>query len=86
MGERTAQPRRSGQLGHDPASLRWVIEKSGITQKELAARVGLHTSTLSLIISGKRNCTPANLAKIAKVLGCPKSAITAKVRTSDEAA
>lgn len=86
MGERKPQNRRRGQLNQDPASLRWVIEKSQFTQKELADRVGLHPSTLSLIVSGQRNCTAMNLANIAKVLGCPKSAISAKVRTADEAA
>ncbi|MCZ2837180.1 helix-turn-helix domain-containing protein [Modestobacter sp. VKM Ac-2985] len=86
MEQRRPQTRRPGQLNHDPVALRWVISQSKFTQKELAEKVGLHPSTLSLIVSGQRNCTPANLANIAKALQCPKSAISAKVRSADEAA
>lgn len=43
-------------------------EEAGLTQKELAARAGLHISTLSVIINGGAIPREMTLGKLAKVL------------------
>ena len=44
-------------------------EKAGLTQAELAERIGTDQASISRIESGARNITLETLAKIAKVLG-----------------
>lgn len=41
---------------------------------------------MSEIESGKRNLTPKNLGKAAKVLSCPRAVIAAKPRLTEDAA
>lgn len=86
MGTQTARTRRVRQLHHDPASLVWVRKQAGFTQAKLAEALGISPSHMSEIESGKRNCTAKNLAKAAKVLGCPVAVIRAKVAVDEQAA
>lgn len=78
MGEQTVTVRGVRQLDHDPAALRWARKQAGQTQAWLAAELGISPGHMSEIESGKRNATPANIRKIAKLLGCPRSVIEAK--------
>lgn len=45
-----------------------VRQSSGITQEELAARLGMHRTYIGLIERGERNPTIRTLYKIAKAL------------------
>lgn len=78
MGERRVTNRGVKHLDHDPASLRWARKQAGQTQAWLAQQLGVSPGHMSEIESGKRNATPANIRKIAKLLGCPRAAIEAK--------
>lgn len=86
MREQRARPRRVRQLHHDPVSLVWARKQAGFTQKELADGLGISAGHMSEIESGKRNATPTNLAKIANLLECPVTVISAKVAPKAEAA
>lgn len=72
MGELRARPRRSGQLDHDPEALEWAIKQAGVTQKWLSSQLDISPGHMSDIVSGRRNLTPANLTKAAKLLKCPR--------------
>lgn len=78
MGDRRQQERRVSQLDHDPASLVWVRKQAGITQGSLAKQLGISIGHMSEIESGKRNLTPANMTKAAKLLGCPRAVLVRK--------
>lgn len=86
MGERRAHVRCVAQLDHDPESLVWARKQAGFTQKELAEALGVSPGHMSEIESGKRNLTPKNLAKAAKVLNCPRAVIAANSRPAVDAA
>lgn len=44
------------------------LQKRGVTQKELASRIGITESTMSRYISGDRSPSPETLANIATAL------------------
>lgn len=48
-------------------------QASGVTQEELAARLGMHRTYIGLIERGERNPTIRTLYKIAKALKVPAS-------------
>ena len=50
-----------------------VRQSSGVTQEELAARLGMHRTSIGLIERGERNPTIRTLYKIAKALKVPAS-------------
>lgn len=50
-----------------------VRQSKGITQEELAARLGMHRTYIGLIERGERNPTIRTLYKIAKALKVPAS-------------
>ncbi|KKR80661.1 MAG: DNA-binding protein [Candidatus Daviesbacteria bacterium GW2011_GWA1_41_61] len=50
-----------------------VRQSSGVTQEELAARLGMHRTYIGLIERGERNPTIRTLYKIAKALKVPAS-------------
>lgn len=70
------------QLDHDPASLVWARKQAGFTQKELAEAIGVSPGHMSEIESGKRNLTPKNLGKTAKLLNCPRAVLESKVEVA----
>lgn len=78
MGERKARERRVSRLDHDPASLVWARKTAGVTQGWLAEGLGISLGHMSEIESGKRNLTPKNLAKAAKLLNCPRVVLVRK--------
>lgn len=49
--------------------LKIAILEAGLTQRELARRVGLHESLVSLIARGRYNPDPLQEARIATALG-----------------
>lgn len=53
-----------------------IRDLTGISQTDLAARVGIHHGTLSRIEQGSRTASPATVKKIALGLGQPIEAIT----------
>lgn len=65
-------------LNHDPDALRYALDKSGLTQRELAAAIGKSPSMVTEMLRGTRNATPATLAAIAVALNCPLVVIEAK--------
>jgi transcriptional regulator with XRE-family HTH domain len=60
-------------------------EELGITQHDLAARLGCTQAALSNYELGKRRLYLANLEKIASVLGRPLSYFTEPVTDEDDA-
>lgn len=49
--------------------LQQILEDNGITQKELAARMGLKKSTVSRLLNSNRNLTIKSLAKVLHAIG-----------------
>lgn len=58
------------QLGQKIKELRL---KAGYSQKELAAKAGLHRTYMSDVERGERNVSVENIEKIAKALGVRSS-------------
>lgn len=58
-------------LDHEPAALRYALDKSGLSQAEFAAALGKSQSLISEILRGTRNANPKVLAEMARVLNCP---------------
>lgn len=58
------------------ATVRVIRELSGISQVDLAARVGISQGSLSHIEAGKFGTTPQTARKIADGLGVPLEAVT----------
>lgn len=57
------------------ARVRTERERLGISQEELAARVGLHRTYLGGVERGERNLGLLNLLRIAKALGVSASVL-----------
>lgn len=74
------------QLDHDPESLVWARKQAGFTQKYVAEQLGISPGHMSEIESGKRNATPANLKKLAKLLNCPRAVLARKYAAAEDAA
>ncbi|MGJ6980031.1 helix-turn-helix domain-containing protein [Aestuariimicrobium soli] len=45
-------------LNHEPEALRYALDKSGLTQKQLAEAVGCSQSLVSEMLAGTRNAKP----------------------------
>lgn len=56
---------------HEPEAVRYARRRSGLTQTELAERVGCGQPLISDIESGRRNATAEMLIKLAEALNCP---------------
>lgn len=65
-------------LDHDPEALVWAFKKSGLTQREFAAKIGKSESLVSEMFKGIRNATPAVQREMARVLNCPVVVLEAK--------
>ena len=68
MAER--KPRKA-PLNHEPEAVAWALERSGLTKQEVARRMGVEPSLVTEIAKGTRNCTQANLIKLADILNLP---------------
>lgn len=66
------------RLYHSPEALQWALDKSGLKQKELAARIGKSAGHVSDLLSGRRSAPPSLLLQIADALNCPVVALEAK--------
>ena len=73
-------------LNHEPEAVTYAREKAGLTQAELAKRLGVHESLVSYIESGDRNATPAMLLRLAAALNCPVVVLERKRWTSEDVA
>jgi transcriptional regulator with XRE-family HTH domain len=62
---------RPSRLYQEPEAVTWAREKSGLTKRALADRIGISEQLMGEIESGWRSATPANLIKIAEALNCP---------------
>lgn len=62
---------RMSPLDHEPAALRYALDKSGLSQTEFAAKLGKSQSLISEILKGTRNANPRLLMDMARVLNCP---------------
>ncbi|WP_340382244.1 helix-turn-helix transcriptional regulator [Streptomyces sp. SS7] len=60
----------STRLNQDPARLRRKRVEAGLTQKDLAQRVGVTKGHMSLVESGRRGASPDLLKRLAAVLDC----------------
>lgn len=67
--------RRVKSLRHDPVFLRWTREQRGLSQRGLAAAIGISPGHMCEIEAGTRSATDQMLTKLAEVLECPVSAI-----------
>jgi ribosome-binding protein aMBF1 (putative translation factor) len=52
--------------------LKMAILESGVLQKELAKKIGVHPSVLSMVVQGKYIFDQVQRAKISKALGKPE--------------
>ena len=59
------------RLHQEPEAVTWAREKTGLTKRALADKVGISEQLMGEIESGWRSATPANLIKIAEALNCP---------------
>lgn len=66
------------------ASVFRVMEGQGITEKELAERLGVTPATVSKILSKTSNMTFKTAAKIANALGCVIDAPALRAFNADE--
>ncbi len=55
----------------DIEGLKKYIAESGIKQKVIARKAGMHESAFSMIMTGKRKCSVDEYAKICAALGLP---------------
>jgi len=56
-------------------TIKMLRAAAGLNQKEMAARIDLSASALSLIESGDREATVATLQAVSRVLGVPLSVL-----------
>lgn len=61
--------RTSGTMSSVAPKLRAALERAGITARDLAAKIGMDESTVSLWLSGQRTPRMKNLEKVARALG-----------------
>jgi transcriptional regulator with XRE-family HTH domain len=64
----TKKPQR---LNHEPDAVIFAREKAGLSRSELARRVGVSLSLISMIESGHRSATPKLLPELAAAVNCP---------------
>ena len=57
-------------LDHEPEAVRGAREKAGLTKTDVARRLSVSLSLISMIESGDRNASPGMIARLAGVLGC----------------
>ena len=58
-------------LDHEPEAVAWARRRAGLSQTQLAQRMGVSLSLVNMIERGKRNATPEQLLKMADALNCP---------------
>lgn len=51
------------------ATIRLAIYRSGLSQRQLAERTGLHLTTINRFATGERDLYGASLSKLCEVLG-----------------
>lgn len=67
----TRMRRRNGApFHHSPKAVTSARENAGLSQKELAQRLGISQSLMCEIEGGRRNATPDKLRVMARVLRC----------------
>lgn len=66
------------KLHHDPKAIEQARENAGLSKRALADRLGCAESLIGEIERGTRNCTPARLRSMARVLGCQVADLRAK--------
>lgn len=71
MTTKPSRTKRNSPFDHEPAALRYALDKSGLTQSEFAAKLGKSQSLISEILRGTRNANPKLLLDMARVLNCP---------------
>jgi transcriptional regulator with XRE-family HTH domain len=74
----TAHPVRRTPIRQDPEAVARLRTKRNLSQRALAARLDVHHSLLSRIEAGTRTASDALLAAMARVLGCPMTALRRK--------
>lgn len=77
---------RKANLRQDPAMLRYALEMSGYTQRELAEIVEVSESHMSGLLSGDRSCSKKVLDAIADATRCPVAGLYAHRERLDGAA
>jgi len=72
-------------LDHEPTAVAYARRQSGLSQTELAKRLGISLALLSMIETGTRNASHALMRRMATELDCPKVVLERK-RHQDESA
>ena len=62
------RPRRRAPV--DPAKLKAAREAAGLSQSELARRVGISHAAINMVERGKSGMKPDTFQEVVKVLGC----------------
>jgi transcriptional regulator with XRE-family HTH domain len=70
----------------NPAALREIRQLVGVSQAELARRVGINRATLANIELGKHGVSPPVMRKLANALGSSIDAITIPMPEPEPAA
>lgn len=83
MTTRHHRRRRGAPLYHAPSSVTYARQMAGLSQRDLAARLGISRQLMSDIEAGRRNLTPPNLRKMAQILRCPLEVLLAASDTAD---
>lgn len=66
----TIDPARIGNMKIDRKVLRFYLNGSGISERELARKAGVSHSTINHYVTGRRtSCIPSTAGKINKALG-----------------
>lgn len=78
--------RPKSPLDHEPEAVTYARQKAGLSQAELASLVGVAFSLVSEWERGTRNCTPANLIKVAEALNCPVVVLERKRHATEDVA
>lgn len=58
-------------LDHEPGAVIRAREKASLTKTDVARRLGVSLSLISMIESGGRNAGPDMIRRLADVFGCP---------------
>jgi transcriptional regulator with XRE-family HTH domain len=65
---------------------KWVRERDGRKQREIAAAVNITSAYLSMIESGVRKPPAALVKRLAKVYGCPRALLEGLMPINNETA
>jgi transcriptional regulator with XRE-family HTH domain len=60
-------------LDHEPEAVAWARNQARLTKSDVARKLQVSLSLISMIESGDRNASPAMIRKLAQLFGCPEA-------------